>query len=320
MNTPDINEIGNRRLRKAFRRAFCRLLCVCGALGLLMASGCTSPSELSFGIVADIQYADKDKVGTRRYRRSTGKLAKAVSDFNSRRLAFVVQLGDIIDGGPTAEADLRTIVDIFNGIETTKYHVLGNHDFSGIDRKTTMSILGMERAFYDFTYGKWRFVVLDTMDLAVEGGWDRDSLNYTLGKEMLDKLAAAGAANAVDWNGGVGPAQKEWLKYVLEDAQSRKQKVIVFGHNPLMPAGDRHNLWNRDEIVKLLESFDCVVAYLNGHKHFCEYHWVNNKYYVTMDGMVEEAFDRGYAVVTIYKDRIVIQSTGKVPHLTLLLE
>ena len=311
-----MNEIANSRLQKALYK----LLCLCGVLGSLMTSGCTTPPIYSFGIVADVQYADKDKVGTREYRQSTGKLARAVSDFNSRKLAFVVQLGDIIDGGKNAEADLQTIADSFNGIETKKYHVLGNHDFSGIDRKTTMSILGMERAFYDFTYRKWRFVVLDTMDLAVSGGWDADSLNYTLGKEMLDKLAKAKKANAVKWNGAVGPAQKQWLEYILKDAQARKQKVIVFGHNPLMPKGDIHNLWNSDEIVKLLESHDCVVAYLNGHKHFCEYHWVNKKYYITIDGMVEDAFDRGYAVANVYKDRIVIQSTGKTPHLTLPLE
>ena len=311
-----MDETANCRLRNVFYKT----LCFCCVLGSLMTTGCTTAPIFSFGIVADVQYADTDKVGTRPYRQSKGKLAKAVSDFNNRKLAFVVQLGDIIDGGKSAEADLRTVADIFNGIQTKKYHMLGNHDFSGIDRKTTMSILGMERAFYDFTYRKWRFVVLDTMDLAVAGGWDRDSLNYTLGKEMLDKLAATGAANAVEWNGAVGPVQTEWLEYVLKDAQARKQKVIVFGHNPLMPKGDKYNLWNSDELVKLLESYDCVVAYLNGHKHFCEYHWVNNKYYVTMDGMVEDAFDRGYALGHVYKDRIVIQSTGKIPHLTLLLE
>jgi len=274
-----MNEIANSRPQKALYK----LLCLCGVLGSLMTSGCTTPPRFSFGIVADVQYADKDKVGTREYRQSTGKLAKAVSDFNNRKLAFVVQLGDIIDGGKNAEADLQTIADSFNGIETKKYHVLGNHDFSGIDRKTTMSILGMERAFYDFTYRKWRFVVLDTMDLAVSGGWDQDSLNYTLGKEMFDKLTKAKKANAVKWNGAVGPAQKQWLEHILKDAQDRKQKVIVFGHNPLMPKGDIHNLWNSDEIVKLLESHDCVVAYLNGHKHVCKYQWVNKKYYVTMD-------------------------------------
>ncbi|RKY09491.1 MAG: hypothetical protein DRP66_02085 [Planctomycetota bacterium] len=311
-----MDEIANSRLRKTLHK----VLCVCGVLGSLMTSGCTTPPILAFGIVADVQYADKDKVGTRQYRRSMDKLVGAVSDFNDRKLAFVVQLGDIIDGGAGAEADLRTIACLFNGIQTKKYHVLGNHDFSGIDRKTTMSILGMKRAFYDFAYRKWRFVVLDTMDLAVAGGWDKDSLNYTLGKEMLDELAAAGKANAVEWNGAIGPAQKEWLEYILKDAQAKKQKVIVFGHNPLMPAGDRYNLWNSGEIVKLLESYDGVVAYFNGHKHFCEYYWVNNKYYVTIDGMVEDAFDRGYAVANVYKDRIVIQSTGKTPHLTLLLE
>jgi len=137
---------------------------------------------------------------------------------------------------------------------------------------------------------------------------------------MLDEHAAAGAPNAQDWNGAIGPAQQQWLDYILQDADAMKQKVVIFAHHPLMPPGDRHNLWNDAEIVKLLESHKCVVAWFNGHKHFCEYHYRNGKYYVTFDGMVEDAFDRGYAIATVRRDKIEIKSTGKVPGLALSLE
>jgi len=111
-----------------------------------------------------------------------------------------------------------------------------------------------------------------------------------------------------------------WLEDVLKDASRKKQKVIVFGHHPLKPEGDKYTLWNSGEIARVLEGNRCVVAYINGHKHRCEYHWIGDKYYVTMDGMVEDAFEKGYTIVAVYKDRIDIVSTGDVPRLTLPLE
>lgn len=289
-------------------------------LGLLMSSGCVTKPIFSFGIVADVQYADKDQVGSRDYREAIGKLGEAVSVYNGEKLAFVIQLGDIIDGGDSAEGDLRAVADVFNGIKARKYHVLGNHDFSGISRAKVMDILGMEKAYYDFSYKKWRFVVLDTMDVAVSGGWDKGDVNYLMGEKFLGELKKSGAANAYDWNGAVGPEQKEWLEGVLADAQKRKQRVVVFGHNPLKPDGGVHNLWNSDEIIGVLESYDCVLGYLNGHRHKMDYYFVNDKYYVTLDGMVEEAFDKGYSVGRVYKDRIEIESTGAVKRLGLVFD
>lgn len=287
-------------------------------LGLLMSSGCVTKPIFSFGIVADVQYADKDQAGSREYRESIDKLRNCVSVMNEEDLVFVIQLGDFIDGGDSAEGDLRAVADVFNGIGAPKYHVLGNHDFDGIGRGQVMDILGMDRAYYDFVHRKWRFVVLDTMDISVTGGWDKGDNHYRMGEKFLGELKKAGAANAFDWNGGVGPGQKAWLEGVLADAQRRKQRVVVFGHHPLKPEGEAHNLWNDDEIAKVLESYDCVIAYLNGHRHVGDYQWVNDKYYVTLDGMVEEVMEKGFAIGRVYKDQIVIESTGKVKRLGLL--
>ncbi|GAH82542.1 unnamed protein product, partial [marine sediment metagenome] len=160
-----------------------------------------------------------------------------------------IQLGDIIAGGDNASKELGQILGIYNRIKTLKYHVLGNHDFWGIDRKTVLKKLEMEKPYYDFRYRKWRFVVLDTMDIAVKGGWPKDSPNYVAGEKVLNELVRQEAPNALDWNGGVGADQKKWLSDVLSDADRKKQNVVVFGHNPLVPPGNRHNLWNNDEIT-----------------------------------------------------------------------
>jgi predicted phosphodiesterase len=297
-----------------------RFLLMWGMCGVLMVSGCASRSSFSFGVISDVHYADKDKAGTRDYRAARGKLARCVEVMNGENLAFVIQLGDLIDGGERADEEMREADGVYAGIRTKRYNAVGNHDFTGANRDEVLEALGMERGYYDFEYDRWRFVVLDTMDVSVGGGWAKDSTHYRMGEKFLGELKKAGVANAQEWNGAVGPGQKVWLEDVLKDASRKKQKVIVFGHHPLKPEGDKYTLWNSGEIAKVLEGNRCVAAYINGHKHRCEYHWIGDKYYVTMDGMVEDAFEKGYTIVAVYKDRIDIVSTGDVPRLTLPLE
>lgn len=52
----------------------------------------------SIGAIADCQYADEPDAGKRMYRSASEKLREAVAAFNKLDLAFVVHLGDFIDG------------------------------------------------------------------------------------------------------------------------------------------------------------------------------------------------------------------------------
>jgi len=307
--------------------------CIAGVFVMFVTSGCAMKrAKFVFGVIADVQYGDREVPEGGDFQESIEKLAYCVSHFNSkdivdnasyigasRRLSFVIQLGDIIAGGDNASKELGRVLGIYNRIKTRRYHVLGNHDFSGVDRKTVLEKLGMKEPYYDFQYRRWRFVVLDTTDVAVKGGWPKDSPNYVAGAKLLNELVRREAPNALDWNGGVGAEQKRWLSDVLSDADKKKQNVVVFGHHPLVPAGSRHNLWNNDEIISILQSHKCVFAYINGHRHIGDYVWKNNIYYVTIDGMVTSPRKKGYAVVWVYSDRLEIEGMTEVPRLTLPL-
>ena len=91
----------------------------------------------------------------------------------------------------------------------------------------------------------------------------------------------------------------------------------MFGHNPLMPENDKHNLWNSNEIIEIFESHPSVVAYMNGHRHDDEYTWQNGICYITIEGMVESTDKKVHSVVWVYSDRILIESTGEVPRLSI---
>ncbi len=52
----------------------------------------------AFGVMADVQYGDLDTQGARHYRTAREKLEQCAADLADRDLAFVIQLGDIVNG------------------------------------------------------------------------------------------------------------------------------------------------------------------------------------------------------------------------------
>ncbi|MCI0499681.1 MAG: metallophosphoesterase [Planctomycetales bacterium] len=297
-----------------------------GTLGVLVtAAGCgVNPNRpaaaLPFGVMADAQYAQKPPAMGRHYAESLAALQRCVNDFNQSPPAFVIQLGDFIDGGPNAEKELRQAVAVYKTLPMPHYHLLGNHDFAGLDRDRTMRILGLEQAWYGFDAGDWRFVVLDTQDLAVEGGWDENSERYRQSAQMLERLKAAGAPNAKEYNGGFSDLQLAWLDVELADAEAQGRPVIVFGHLPLMPLDDAHIAWNAEQAVAILEKYDCVKAYFCGHRHGGGYTLHNGIHYVTIEAMVDAADAGGaWARVKLMPDEIIIEGAGAVTSRTLAI-
>lgn len=292
----------------------------------MLANGCKNTPEtdeqaLRFGVVADIQYAEKPTAMGRYYADSPEALRRCVANLTEKDPGFVIQLGDMIDGGAGAEQELRKITGIYRQLPMPVYHTLGNHDFVGIDRVRVLSILDMNESYYDFEMGSWRFLVLDTQDMAIQGGWAADNDRYQQSVAMLERLKTTGAENAVDYNGGIGPAQKLWLEATLEQAEKAGKKVLVFGHLPLRPEGEKHTLWNGPEIVGLFEKYPCVKAYFCGHQHEGGYTVENGVHYVTFEAMVNAA-DKGgaWAVVTLSGDTIQIDGFGAVTTMRLMIK
>ena len=269
---------------------------VFGVPGLLAAE----PPLFSFGVLADIQYADQDTAMGREYRRSVEKLERCSAALRSERLAFVIQLGDLVDGGLE---NLDRILPVFNRIAAAKRHVLGNHDFCA-PRDVLLKRLGMPAAYYHFAERGWRFVVLDGMDVSVADSEGRD---------LLSALRSERARNAQAWNGAVGPRQREWLAQVLAEATRRNERVIVFCHFPVLAESCRpeHLLWDHREVLAMLESQPSVVAYMNGHDHRGGYAERNGRHYVTFPGMVEHDAAQTCRVVDVYAERLVVRGAGE---------
>lgn len=268
------------------------------------------PDGFCFGVVTDVHHADKDTAGQRHYRSARDNLTRAVEDFNRCGVAFAVQLGDLIDGSDRAAAEVDEILTVFRGLDAPVVHVLGNHDFAGISRATLTQRLGLKRGYYDFAAGAVHFIVLDSLEVSVCGGWDVQSDHYREGQRVLDQLRGEGAPNAFEWNGGIGPVQRRWLAERLEQIERAGCPAIVFSHLPLEPQGEKHTLWNAAEMAELLESYPAVEAFFCGHRHADRYARQGGVHYVTLEALVEAPQENAYAVVHVRPDRMIVEGRG----------
>lgn len=261
----------------------------------------------TFGVVADVQYADQENSGTRHYRLSPQKLAEAVEVFNQQKVDFVISLGDFIDKNFSSYDTLDPIV---KKLKMPLRFVLGNHEFS-VKEEEKDKILEKEYLkdpYYSFDKKGWRFIVLNGNDISLYANV-KGSAKYQEADSLLKKLKAAGLRNAQTWNGAMGSEQLKWLAKELAIAQKKKQKVILTSHFPLYPDGEAELLLNAKEVRLLVEGPN-VFAYLNGHVHKSQYFAENGVHYVSFRGMVEMD-ENAFAIVSVYKDHLEIKGYGK---------
>ena len=166
----------------------------------------------SFGLLSDVQYADKDTVGKRRYREGLTNLESCVDDLSTQDLGFVVHCGDIIDGRGDVEnslEDLNRALEAFSSLTCKVHHVIGNHCLE-VPRAELEKSLGIEQAYYSFIQSGWRFINVDAMAFSI-CGLDGSDPTYLKAREWLDQHKRDAYPCASPWNGGLGEPQREWL-------------------------------------------------------------------------------------------------------------
>lgn len=276
----------------------------------------------SFGIITDCQYADipdDDTMSDRRFRLAKNKLQESVDFFNQRDLEFVVHLGDLIDGDlPNFDA----VIPICNTSKAPFLHVLGNHDFYGLnfshpgEPQKVMEKLGLTNGYYCKVTNGYRFIILDTNEEGIIKTKD-GSKEQTEGLKIVEEYKKQNKLNAMDWTGRISVNQHKWLNEQLSHAKTKKEKVIIFSHHGLYPK-HRENMLNDKEMLEELSQENHVKAYINGHNHDGDYGEYKGLHCLTVHGMVDTG-ENAYALAHVYPDRIQIEGFGREPSRTLQL-
>jgi len=301
----------------------------------------------TFGVIADIQYADADdawdyhKLYERLYRDSLNSAKAAVQTWNERakvdNMLFAIQLGDAIDGKNKRTKNerkaLNTVLEILNQTNSKIYHTIGNHELYCFDRKTLNGLLDMKDSFYySFvpTEG-WRCIILDSYDLSLLGV-PKDDPNYLEALRILQERNKNNVLENGDWLVGMKGEERRWLPYNgafsqkqlkflqtnLQEATDLKQKIMIFSHIPIYAPASQDNtvLWNNDEVFKLIHSHPGVVAYFAGHEHQGGFAIDKNGVaHITLESPLETPRGKvSYGYVKIYHDRLIVRGSGNVPN------
>lgn len=305
--------------------------CLC-LIGCGDSESSSTPEPFTFGVVADVQYADIPHRDTRRYSEAADKLGDAITMFNAVRNDFVMEMGDIIDEqldengeillGPDGDPDaahLDVVMSKFNALRGKLYHVLGNHDFDAkpwaYEDCIPLSSFPGGQYYYEFIHKGIQFIVLDGNDVSVRH--KPESRNYQKAMWYID-TARENGIHLKTWNGAVGELQLKWFRQKLAEGRDRGLNTIVCCHFPihLDATKDREPivLWNREDVLTILDEYPNVVAYLAGHEHNGGYVFHNGVHHVTFQAICDAPADsNAYALVDVKLDRISIRGFGTIP-------
>lgn len=218
---------------------------------------------------ADVENGENyPKTRIRYYRQSLVHLRNAIKDWKeSPGIEFAFHLGDLIDGrskrNKKAQVDLQTMLQTFKTLEKPVYYLWGNHEFYNMNRKDLVKIEGFNSSLHpsvnqgktlfkdyeDQTYFEWspcaqyRLVAIDCYDITTLG-LDQDDPRYKEAQELLLRNNPNKDLNSpnnmvgvnrrfVQYNGGVGKKQLQWLEHTLSQADRNKEHVIVLGQSKL---------------------------------------------------------------------------------------
>jgi predicted phosphodiesterase len=262
----------------------------------------------TFGLMTDVQYADRDNAGTRYYRNSLGKLNETVQIFNREKVAFVLHLGDLINDNLKS---FDTILAVTQKLEMPLYLIPGNHEF-GVDPGEKSKVLpGMGlpvHPYRAFVRDGWRFILVDGSETGVIR-YEKDSPEYQKNRAMMDNLKNRGATNVFDWNGGISRKQSRWIGMNLKEATRKGEKVILCCHYPLTPEKAPELLLDAPGVKALIEKYPSVFAWLNGHVHVSQFVRENGVNYISFRGMVEKN-ENAFCIVSVYNDHLDIKGYG----------
>jgi 3',5'-cyclic AMP phosphodiesterase CpdA len=151
--------------------------------------------------------------------------------------------------------------------------------------------------------------MLDTNDVSTYK-YPQGSVPDKAAEAALKQLAGGESSNSRPWNGAFGADQLAWLDKALAAAGAAQEPVILCGHHPLLPATG-HQAWNSGEVLARIEGHACVRAYLCGHNHAGDEVIAKGIPYITFKSILHEPGVTAFAVLRLFKDRLVIEGRGR---------
>ncbi|MBS0334595.1 MAG: metallophosphoesterase [Proteobacteria bacterium] len=231
-----------------------------------------APDSFRFAVVTDLYSG---------YR--PGVFDVAVAELGLLRPAFVMTIGDQIEGGIEDKAKLNAEWDEFDarlaGLHAPYFHAAGNHDMASLAQREVFEAR-YGRRYYHFLYKNVLFLVLDTEDYTPA----RMSEIFKLRDDYIrtDKTDHA-KARALPYAtlmeakvGEIGDAQSAYFEKVLKANPKVRWTVLLF-HKPVWNRTDAHGLGRIEAALK-----GRPYTVVSGHLHQYGYASRNGHDYLTL--------------------------------------
>ncbi len=230
------------------------------------------PGNFSFAVVTDLYSG---------YRKGVFEVAAA--ELGLLRPAFVMTIGDQIEGGTEDKARLNAEWDEFDArlsaIHAPYFHVGGNHDLTNLAQRQVFEAR-YGRRYYHFLYKGVLFLVLDTEDYPAA----RMAEIYRLRDDYLQtsktdpkKAETLPYSSLMEAKvGEIGPGQNAYFEKVLK-ANPKARWTVLLMHKPV---------WNRPD-AKGLGRIEAALkgrpyTLINGHLHRYSYTVRNGADYIML--------------------------------------
>jgi predicted MPP superfamily phosphohydrolase len=176
------------------------------------------------------------------------RLKIIIDDFTEQKVDFAVSLGDLCS--PKKEND--KIIDQLKSLPFPCFFCIGNHSKVNHAVECVTKFLKMHIDYYSITYGKTKFIFLDS-------SFENQDRPY------------------------IPEDEKNWLKEALADDCYK----VIFSHHSLINDSKSRGISNRKEIRNILEEenkkFKKILLCMNGHDHGSQVKELNGIYYYTLN-------------------------------------
>lgn len=179
---------------------------------------------------------------------------------------LTINLGDLIKDTDT-ESDLiqyKKAIELF-GKEKPVKHVLGNHELRTLSRNQIVEMIGEKKPYYSFDLNNYHHIILDSFRNSREE-------QIKIDKEQLD-----------------------WLQ---KDLKNTNLLTLIYCHYALDNQSIDSNyclkgkpqkvfIENKEEVRKVFEDSEKVIAVFGGHLHFFHQESINGIKYITAPAFTE---------------------------------
>ena len=268
-------------------------------------------NTIRFAIIGDCHSSNSNLFPHRDCVAANGRLSDIIDILNTKQLDFVFSMGDLGDG--RAEDEVPTVLETFQKSNHPVKFAVGNHDLVKRSEEEHMKLVGMPAPNYSFSQNGFTFVVINPFEMSIYSRKEEDRNAYWAFRKQNPETPVQ------QWPGLLKENTWRWMEETLDNAKTKKEKVILFCHVPVLDLaclrlGGNSNeplarMIEHDRMLTLMDRYQNILAFFAGHYHPGGLAVRNGVIHKTVRSVCDHRSPTA-CIVSIGENRITIEGFG----------